>query len=224
MPNDFGLNGGNMFTKDRDQICSAAVGCFPDMESLYSTISRDVRLHMERVAEYGDILYRYMLKTNPDLINKELGGDFSGYSKDVFRMHDIGRHYIPLSILNKVEELTEEELQIIKDHTLNATKAIDSVYRKPFPESVMRQFYNIAVFHHERYDGTGYPLGLQGEEIPLGARICAVVDSYDGIISWKVYKGKQTTREEALEIIREEAGKQFDPYVVDMFCACEMQM
>lgn len=209
-----------MFTKDRTQICSSVVGCFPDLESLYHTIPRDARSHMERVGGYADTLYRYMRKRDRELIDRELGADFQRYSRKVFQMHDIGRHYIPVSILNKVEKLTDEEYQTIKDHAINATKAIDSIYRKPFPDDVMQQFYSIAVYHHERYDGGGYPLGLKGNDIPFGARICAVADAYDGIRSWKPYKRKQTTRVEAVEIICGESGKQFDPYVIEMFRAC----
>lgn len=213
-----------MFTKDKSQVCSAAVGCFPNLESLYNTIPREARFHMERVGIYGDTLYQFMLAMEPDIMLKEMGEEFPTYSRQVFQIHDIGRHYIPVSILNKVDKLTEEEYQIIKDHAINATKAIDSIYEKPFPESVMLQLYNIAVFHHERFDGGGYPLGMAGTNIPLGARICAVVDTYDGITSWKPYKQKQTTREEAIEIICNESGKQFDPHIVDMFRACVIQM
>lgn len=213
-----------MFTKDREQVCSSVVGCFPDLESLYHTIPREARQHMERVGAYADTLYRYMRKQDTERLDRELGEHFHLYSREVFQMHDIGRHYIPVAILNKVEKLTDEEYQIIKDHAINATKAIDSIYKKPFPEDVMQQLYNIAVYHHERYDGKGYPLGLKGEAIPLGARICAVADTYDGITSWKPYKHRQTTRKEAVEIICAESGSQFDPYVVEMFRACSALM
>ena len=83
---------------------------------------------------------------------------------------------------------------------------------------------NIAVYHHERWDGTGYPEGKKEKEIPLSARICAIADTYDGITSWKPYKKQQTTREEAINIIRKESGKQFDPYLVDVFRACAIEL
>ena len=212
-----------MFTKDKSLISSSEIGYFPDLNSLYSTIPREARLHMERVARYGEILYRYMLRENPPLVIGELGKDFERYNENVFQMHDIGRHYIPVAIVNKAGELTEEEYQIIKNHTVNAEKAINSIYKPPFPDTVMKQFHDIAVLHHERFDGKGYPYGLRGNEIPLGARICAVVDTYDGITSWKPYK-RQTTKEEAVEIIQKEAGSQFDPYIVNMFCDCVVLM
>ncbi len=208
-----------MFTKDRTQISSSVIGCFPDLESLYSTIPREARFHMESVAEYGETLYQYMLGENPQMLIAGLGQNFTNYSKKIFQMHDIGRHYIPVSIVNKVGKLTEEEYRLIQSHAINAQKAIQSIYKAPFPEDVMKQFHDIAVYHHERFDGGGYPYGLRGQEIPLGARMCAVVDTYDGITSWKPYR-RQTTKKEAVEIIRKEAGRQFDPYIVEMFCAC----
>ncbi len=84
----------------------------------------------------------------------------------------------------------------------------------------MLRWEEISVYHHERFDGTGYPEGLDGEAIPLGARICAIADAYEGIISWKPYKKKQTTKQEAAEIIESEAGKQFQPQLVEVFKHC----
>lgn len=175
---------------------------------------------MQNVGRYADILFRAVCNYDKARVDSEMGAEFTQYSKDVFMMHDIGRHYIPLSVLNKVEKLTDEEIQIIKNHTIDAKRAIESVYHEPYPESVMEQLLNIALYHHERYDGTGYPAGLKGEEIPLGARICAIADTYDGITAWKPYKRKQTTKEMATEIIAKEAGKQFDPELVKLFLQC----
>lgn len=175
---------------------------------------------MQNVGRYADILFRAVYNQDKELIRSQMGEEFIKYSQEVFMMHDIGRHYIPMSILNKVEKLSAEEIQIIKNHTVDVAKAIDSVYIEPYPQGVMEQLLQIALYHHERYDGGGYPLGLKGEEIPLGARICAIADTYDGITAWKPYKRKQTTKEEATEIIVNEAGKQFDPELVKLFLQC----
>lgn len=129
---------------------------------------------MQNVGRYADILFRAVYNQEKEMVVSQMGEEFIKYSRDVFMMHDIGRHYIPVSILNKVEKLTEEEIQIIKNHTVDVAKAIDSVYEQPYPESVMEHLLQISLYHHERYDGGGYPLGLKGEEIALGARICAI--------------------------------------------------
>lgn len=132
----------------------------------------------------------------------------------------MGRHYIPFALLNKVGKLTPEEVQTIKDHTVNARRAIKTVYRQPFSDEMMEKWEEIAVYHHERFDGTGYPEGRAGMDIPLGARICAIADTYEGIVSWKPYKKKQTTRQEAADIIESESGKQFQPELVEVFKHC----
>lgn len=209
-----------MLVKDRALVCSSKKGCFPTLKDLYSTIPRETRIHMQNVGRYADILFRAACNQDKEWVRTQMGENFSKYSQEVFMMHDIGRHYIPMSILNKVEKLTDEEIQIIKNHTVDVAKAIDSVYIEPYPQDVMEQLLQIALYHHERYDGKGYPLGLKGDEIPLGARICAIADTYEGIMSWKPYKKKQTTKEEATEIIVKEAGKQFDPEIVKLFLQC----
>lgn len=209
-----------MLVKDRTLVCSSKKGCFPTLQDLYSTIPRETRIHMQNVGRYADILFRAVCNHDKNKVLAQMGEEFSTYSREVFMMHDIGRHYIPIHILNKVEKLTDEEIQIIKNHTVDVAKAIDSVYKEPYPASVMEQLLQIALYHHERYDGGGYPLGLKGEEIPLGARICAIADTYDGITAWKPYKKKQTTKEQAVDIIVKESGKQFDPELVKIFLQC----
>lgn len=209
-----------MFTKEKTKISSTHVGYFPTINCLYSMIPRETREHMERVGRYSEVLFRTLYENNPQLIIKEFGENFLIYSEEVFKYHDIGRFFIPISVLNKVEKLTDEEFQIIKDHAINAVPAVESIYKKPYPRDVMAQLLNIAVYHHEKWDGGGYPKGLKETEIPLGARICAIADTYDGITSWKPYKKKQTTKDEAVLIITKESGRQFDPHLVDVFRSC----
>lgn len=209
-----------MFTKEKSKISSTHVGYFPTINCLYSMIPRETREHMERVGRYSEILFRVLYEDNPQLIEKEFGVNFPIYSEEVFKYHDIGRFFIPISVLNKVEKLTDAEFQIIKDHAINAVPAVASIYKKPYPHDVMTQLLNIAVYHHEKWDGGGYPKGLKETEIPLGARICAIADTYDGITSWKPYKKKQTTKDEAVLIITKESGRQFDPHLVDVFRSC----
>lgn len=205
---------------DRNEVKPSEIGCFPDLKALWSTFPRSMRLHMERVGKYADVMCRYMAENNIEDMNNRVGQDFLSVSREIFALHDIGRHYIPFALLNKVGELTPEETEFIRNHTVFARRAIRSIYQKPYSDDIMQKWEEIAVYHHERFDGTGYPRQLRGEDIPLGARICAIADAYDGIVSWKPYKKKQTTREEAVEIIKSEAGKQFQPELVEVFVKC----
>jgi response regulator RpfG family c-di-GMP phosphodiesterase len=134
-------------------------------------------------------------------------------------LHDIGKVGVHDAILLKPGRLTEEEFQEMKKHTVYGRQALQSAedrfgggLKNPFLEYGKE----IAYTHHEKWDGTGYPDGLQGEQIPLVGRIMAIVDVYDALISKRVYK-KPITHEEALSIIVGQKGTLFDPDVVESF-------
>ncbi|MDE6698764.1 MAG: HD domain-containing protein [Lachnospiraceae bacterium] len=206
-----------MFTKDRNLISPAQKGKYSSIKGLYSILPISTRGHMERVSEYGDSFYRYLRQTDAELIYREFGKEFPLYSKEVFCYHDIGRSFIPVSILNKVEKLTDEEMRIIKNHTTYAIQAIESIYQNPFPDEIMMTLFKISLYHHERYDGRGYPENLEGENIPFCARVCALVDTLDGITSWKPYRASQISKKVAVEIMERDRGSQFDPWLYDRF-------
>ena len=124
-------------------------------------------------------------------------------------LHDIGKIGIPDSILLKPGPLTEEEWAVMKTHPENAYRMLSRVeYLKPA--------LDIPYCHHEKWDGTGYPRSLKGEEIPLAARIFAVADVYDALTSDRPYR-KAWTHEKAVEYLREQSGRHFDPRVVEAF-------
>ncbi|MEI7612488.1 MAG: HD domain-containing phosphohydrolase [Betaproteobacteria bacterium] len=131
-------------------------------------------------------------------------------------LHDIGKVGIPDGVLLKRGKLTEQEFELVKRHTLIGARTLDTV-RKNYPKN---PFINmgilVAMHHHERWDGSGYPSGLKGEGIPLPARIMAIVDVYDALVSVRCYKAA-FTHEESCEIIRKGRGTQFDPVLVDVF-------
>lgn len=131
------------------------------------------------------------------------GIKFAGY------LHDIGKIGIPDSILLKPTRLTLEEEEIIRSHPIIGERIVKPLGLMPIERSVIRH-------HHERWDGKGYPDGLRGEEIPLPARILAVADSYDAIISDRVYK-RARTEEDALKELQQGVGTQFDGRVVEAF-------
>ena len=126
-------------------------------------------------------------------------------------MHDIGKIGIPDNVLLKPGRLTEEEFEIIKKHTLIG---YDILSGSEHPLLVCAA--NIALYHHERWDGKGYPFGIRGEEIPLEARIVAIVDFFDACTSDRVYR-KAIDTWEVIEMIKENSGKHFDPAITDAF-------
>jgi len=132
-------------------------------------------------------------------------------------LHDIGKVGIPDRILLKPGKLTPEEFEIMKTHTTLGRDAIvaaesDTTHDNPF----FRYAKEITYSHQEKWDGSGYPEGLMGNNIPLSARLMAVADVYDALISERVYKAA-FTHEQAVEIIREGRGSHFDPDMVDAF-------
>jgi response regulator RpfG family c-di-GMP phosphodiesterase len=141
---------------------------------------------------------------------------------EVIPIHDIGKVSIPDSILRKPGPLTPEEFKVIKTHVTNLQKVFfDAVQFSGIKdETTLRLASEIILTHHERWDGSGYPEGLRGEEIPLVGRIVAVVDVYDALVSKRVYK-EPMSHEAATEYIRTNRGTQFDPKVVDAFFRVE---
>ncbi|AZR72264.1 phosphohydrolase [Anoxybacter fermentans] len=123
-------------------------------------------------------------------------------------LHDIGKIGIPDSILNKPGRLTEDEFKIVQQHPLKGFEILNKV--KSF-----RKIAEIVKYHHERYDGKGYPDGLKGERIPLEARIIAVADAFDAMTSYRPYRKKMKISE-AIQELKEHIYDQFDPEVVEV--------
>lgn len=193
------------------------MGTYPNIKCLYSNIPRDMRMHMHRVAEYAQVLLQKAKEIG--IWDDSLPEDIWDYSKEIFQFHDIGRHYISVDIYNKVEELTSWEIEEIKKHTVYALQAEKSVFFAFFPERIMPHFRDVAVMHHERVDGKGYPFGKKGDEIPFLAKVCAIADAYDGMVSWKPYKESMTSSQ-AMEVLTKESGRQFQPELVECFIRC----
>lgn len=124
-------------------------------------------------------------------------------------LHDIGMIGVSDDILAKVEKLTQEEYDEIKKHVHHSVRILDDIKQ-------LADVVEIIKYHHEFYDGTGYPYGLKGDDIPIGSRIIAVADAFDSMVTPKVYR-QQVVPSEALAKIKALIGKQFDPVVVEQF-------
>ena len=132
------------------------------------------------------------------------------------RLHDIGKIAISDSILNKPGPLTKEEFVTMKTHALEGARIIDQAIKRTGDAEFLHIAKLFAAYHHERWDGSGYPYGLKGTEIALQGRVMAVIDVYDALVSERPYK-KAFTHEEAVRIIMEDSGKHFDPLIADVF-------
>jgi response regulator RpfG family c-di-GMP phosphodiesterase len=131
-------------------------------------------------------------------------------------LHDVGKIVVSDSILLKPGKLTSEEFDLIKRHAKEGGRIVDQILGGVTDDEFMRYALEIAVYHHEKWDGSGYPEGLKGEEIPLSARIMALADVYDALIMKRPYKEAFST-EKALGIIEEGLGSHFDPELGKLF-------
>ena len=132
------------------------------------------------------------------------------------QLHDVGKIAIADSILRKQGKLTRDEFKEMERHTLIGGEIIERIQKKTREREFLDSARVFALYHHERWDGTGYPQGLKGGEIPLPARLMALIDVYDALISKRPYK-EALTHEEAVKIISEGRGTQFDPVLTDLF-------
>jgi len=184
------------------------------MSSLTETRDPDTGEHIRRTQNYIRLLAEY-LKNQPGfraLLNDETI-DLLCKSAP---LHDIGKVGVSDRILLKPGKLTEQEFEEMKQHTIYGRDTILAAERKLGNTSFLCVAREIVYTHHERWDGSGYPEGLKGEQIPVPGRLMALADSYDALTSKRVYKS-QIPHEKAVEIIIEEKGSHFDPEVVDAF-------
>ncbi|MCL1993442.1 MAG: response regulator [Spirochaetes bacterium] len=132
------------------------------------------------------------------------------------QLHDVGKITISDLVLNKPDKLSDEEFALMKRHCREGERIIDQISRKTKDDGFLHHAKLFAGYHHEKWNGYGYPRGLRGEEIPLEGRIMAVADVYDALVSERPYK-KPMPHEKAVEIIKNDSGTHFDPKIVDAF-------
>ncbi|MEQ9410776.1 MAG: response regulator [Fuerstiella sp.] len=174
--------------------------------------------HLERVRAYCRALAT-QLRTFPEFTD-QITDEFIRLIFRTCPLHDIGKVGIPDAILLKPGKLTPDEFDVMKTHTLLGAETLNAALQE-FPNAkFLRMARDIALTHHEKYDGSGYPQGLSGTEIPLCGRIVALADVYDVMTSRRVYK-QAIGHAEAVAIIMKERGRHFDPAVVDAFLEVE---
>ena len=176
--------------------------------------------HVRKTAAYADLILQELKKEN--VYTDQLTDTFISDVVHSAPLHDIGKIQVSDTILNKPGKLTDEEFGVMKTHTTAGADvirhAMDMVSESD--SGYLREAMNLANFHHEKWNGTGYPCGLKGEEIPLSARIMAVADVFDALVSRRSYKDPFSF-EKAMQIIQEGSGTHFDPRIVDAFVRAE---
>ncbi len=176
--------------------------------------------HLDRTALFVEMLAGELQRSSP------YASQFTEpYIKDLVQsapLHDVGKVGIPGAVLNKPGRLTNDEFELMKGHSELGARILRKTRAKQGGQAFLEIAEEIAVAHHERWDGHGYPKGLAGEEIPLSARLMALADVYDALRSELCYK-QAYDHAESVKIIKNQKGRQFDPYVVEAFLSCEKE-
>ena len=170
--------------------------------------------HIEHVRRYMEILINAAKKEGSYV--KELSGWNVKAVLLASALHDVGKIKIPDSILLKKGRLSPKEFEQMKRHCLYGKQLLESLGTRLSEETFLEYAKAMAYSHHEKWDGTGYPENLKGEKIPLEARMMALVDVYDAMVSVRPYK-PACSHDQAIKTIKKERGTHFDPALVDLF-------
>lgn len=174
--------------------------------------------HLERIREYCRVIAEHLLSHGPYV--DQLDGDYVRLVYLTSPLHDIGKVGIPDHVLLKPGKLTPDEFDVMKQHSVIGWRTLDAAVKTRPDAEFLRMARDIAGSHHEKFDGSGYPNGLKGQDIPLCGRIVALADVYDALTTKRVYKDA-FSHEKSREIIMDGRGKHFDPAIVDAFLANE---
>ena len=215
----------NESQRKNEAISTFQSGMINVMADLVESRDKSTGTHIKNTSAYVEIICDELIREGlyPETVNEEYKNNVVASAP----MHDIGKIKISDTILNKPGRFTDEEYAIMKTHAEEGAKIISTV-KKTVESDALKEDYlgeaeNMAHYHHEKWNGEGYPCGLKGEEIPLSARIMAVADVFDALVAERVYKPGMSF-EDALSIIKESSGQHFDPVIVRAFLNAEEQI
>ena len=198
--------------KTSDELLGAYRALMFAVADLTDSRDPETGAHLERTRNYCVVLADKLSK-HPDF-KDQISQSFIESIYHVSPLHDVGKVAVPDAVLLKPARLTDVEYEIMKTHTTAGADAFKKVLEQCDTE-LFRMAHKLCLHHHEKWDGTGYPMKLSGNDIPLEARIMACADVYDALCSKRVYKPAMS-REEALTIINESSGTFFDPRIIEV--------
>ena len=212
----------NESQRKNEAISTFQSGMISVMADLVESRDKSTGTHIKNTSAYVEIICEQLIKEGlyPETVDEEYKNNVVASAP----MHDIGKIKISDAILNKPGRFEPWEYEIMKTHSEEGAKIIRTVKKtvdnKELKENYLGEAENMAHYHHEKWNGEGYPCGLKGEEIPLSARIMAVADVFDALVAERVYKPGMPF-DKAMGIIKESSGQHFDPVIVQAFVDAE---
>ena len=202
-------------TEELAQMQNALIMVLAD---IVESRDKNTGAHVRKTAAYTEIILAEMKEKGyyEDMLTDKFISDVVNSAP----LHDVGKIQVPDAILNKAGRLTDEEFEIMKQHTIAGQDIISQAIDLVPNSGYLTEARNLTAYHHEKWDGSGYPYGIAGEEIPLSARVMAVADVFDALVSRRSYK-EPMPYEKAIQIIKDGAGKHFDPLIVDAFISAD---
>ncbi len=199
--------------KEMQHTSEIQLDIIEDLAAVVETRDCETGEHIARTKQYVNMIAN-ILKDNDkykDILDEKTIDQFI----EAAPLHDVGKIAISDTILLKPGKLTSEEYEQMKVHTTKGGEMIYKIFKNLKDEAFIKHAHDIALYHHEKWDGTGYPEGIKEEEIPLSARIMAIADVYDALVSKRVYKDAMDPND-AFDILEKDAGSHFDPNIIEI--------
>ena len=198
---------------DMEHINEMQTHVIEDLAAIVETRDSETGEHIQRTKKYVSIILD--LIKDDERFKDQLNEEIIHAIIEAAPLHDIGKIAVSDMILLKPGRLTPEEFEKMKIHTTKGGEMINTIFATLDDPLFLKEAHNIALHHHEKWNGSGYPMGLKEDGIPLSARIMAIADVYDALTSVRVYKAAMSD-EEAFDILIKDAGSHFDPYIIEI--------